>query len=138
VKASFRVFFQVVGLVLLLAGCFTQVMELGQDFSDRVNDRISDTGMVNLSDFTDFDWDKLIIIGPYMNVNNVLAETDVTWQRPIRHIEHSDTIILLLFAFDNRVVAFSHFPRTPVTQVMPMGTSIDRHEAIFVIDLESP
>jgi len=124
-------------LLYFLAGCSgNQVTELGQSFIESVYESIGENRAVNFSEITDFDWEQLVIISPYSTVNNVLVETGLNWRNPVTHIQHSDVNTLLLFAYENNVVAFVHFPRGRVdfVQVVRDGNVFDKSDATFIFD----
>jgi len=120
-----------------LTGCSVQTTELESDFIKRVDYSIDENGSVDFDDIADFEWDKLIVIGPYMTVNHVLEEEGLNWRNPITHIQNSDGNTLLLFSFENNVVEFIHFPRhRDFAQFLQQGShlSVNRDEAVFAFD----
>jgi hypothetical protein len=61
---------------------------------------------------TDFEWDKLYIITPYMPVKDFCKENGIKGVASIdTSIEINDTINLLMFVLDNNVVSYVNFPR---------------------------
>ena len=87
------------------------VTKLDQSFIDDVYKSIIEKGFVDFKKIADFEWERLLIVGPYSNISRVLTEEGLNWQRPVIQIESSDDITLLMFAKKNNVVAFAHYPR---------------------------
>jgi hypothetical protein len=135
-KNMFRVLFFVVALIFVLAGCPTQATELSSDFINQVYDSVNESGMVDFIEVTDFEWEQLVFISPYMTVNSVLEEVGANWARPITHIQHSDVNTLLLFINENDVVAFVHFPRNKLDFVQIIQRNrFSRSDATFMFDV---
>ena len=88
--------------------------ELGSGFNQQVYISIAEHGLVNFDEITDFDWDYLVILGPYTSVANALEYMGFSWHRPVTHVQHSDVQTLLLFVNNNQVVAFTHIIRARV------------------------
>ena len=120
---KYKTTFAFVAAVFLFTGCnaHVQVTQLGQSFIDKVHSRVYENGAIDLAEVTDFEWDRLVFVHPYGNVNNVLEETGTRWRNPVTHIQYSDVSTLLLFVRDDNVIAFVHFPRNKIdiSQLIP-------------------
>lgn len=61
---------------------------------------------------TDFKWDKLYIITPYMPPKDFCKGNGINGVASIdTSIEINDTINLLMFVLDNKIVSYVNFPR---------------------------
>jgi len=112
------------------------VTRLGQSFIDEVYKSFIEKGFVDFNEIADFEWERLLIVGPYSIVNRVLREEGLNWQRPVTHIESSDAITLLMFANKNNVVAFVHYPRGKgdFSQAVQGWAVFNRGEAKFTFE----
>jgi len=112
------------------------VNRLGQSFIGEVYKSIIEKGFVDFNEIADFEWERLIIVGPYSIVNRVLTEEGLNWRRPVTHIESSDVITLLMFANKNHVVAFVHYPRGKgdFSQAVQGWAVFNRGEANFTFE----
>ena len=109
---------------------------LGHGFSRAIEDSLAQNASIDFDAIAPFAWDRLLIIGPYSPIDNILARGDLRWPFPSRAIESTDTITLLLFVRGNRVVAFSELSRS-VFDFASFGHyhgqfSFTRNEAVFV------
>ena len=129
-------------LVLIIVICIflfqtePVVTRLGRSFIDEVYKNIIEKGFVDFNEIEDFEWERLIIVGPYSSVGHVLTEEGLNWQRPFTNIEYSDAITLLMFANKNHVVAFVHYPRDrcDFSQAVQGWAVFNRDEANFTFE----
>ena len=132
-------------LVCLLAACFASASatRLGVDFRDSIFESVSENGQVNFDELADFEWDRLTIVSAYVPLDNMLEEEGLRWSNPDRTNEHNDGCLLLLFSYENQVVAFIQngmchrfFSQTTGTADNRAGpwASFDRNETMFIID----
>ena len=69
--------------------------------------------IVTMSQLTDFEWDKLLIFGPYTSSEGVNSQLGFNWPEAQKTgIDVSETIFLLVFVKDQCVVRYFLFPRT--------------------------
>ena len=67
---------------------------------------------LEFQNITDFKWDKLYIITPYISPKDFCKENGIKGVASIEtSIEINDTINLLIFVLDNKIVSYVNFPR---------------------------
>ena len=105
-------------------------------FVEVVDKNIIEKGFVDFNVIADFEWKRLIIVGPYSNVRRVLTEEGLNWQRPVTYIETSDENTLLMFINKNNVVAFVYYPRGrgDFSQAVQGWAAFNRSEAKFTFE----
>ena len=72
--------------------------------------------ILTMKDLTSFPWEKLYIFPPYTSQSSIEVDLKFSWSEPYLHrwnqsIENNDSITLLIFVQDNRVMAEIYFPR---------------------------
>ena len=79
-------------LLMIIVICFSlfqkeqEVTRLVQSFVEKVDKNIIEKEYVDFNVIADFEWERLIIVGPYSNVRRVLTEEGLNWQRPVTYI----------------------------------------------------
>jgi len=61
---------------------------------------------IDFNDITDFEWSQLLLIKPYMNPRQVFEDEGLQWQNMRTNIQYHDGITLIVFLYNNRIVAF--------------------------------
>ncbi|MCL2217841.1 MAG: hypothetical protein FWB91_12610 [Defluviitaleaceae bacterium] len=121
--------------LLTACGNTQRATELGRNFNQSIYNAVAENGVIDFNNIADFEWEYLIIISPYSIVSRVLDSEGLNWRNPVTHIESSDVNVLLLFSYENNVVAFSHFSRYNIDFVQVVTqyekTVFNRNEAQF-------
>lgn len=59
---------------------------------------------LNLSNYNDFEWDSLIIIGPYSNIEKIATENKLDLANVSKSIESLDNINLIIFLKEKKAI----------------------------------
>lgn len=78
---------------LILTSCSTDDYIL----NSKISAEIIQTKELDLSKYNDFNWDSLIIIGPYSNVEKTALANNLDLSYVSKNIEHADDINLIVF-----------------------------------------
>jgi len=92
----------------------------------------SESEIIDLTKLNNFEWNELIILGPYSVINNVEKELNLDLEN-IREngIEHSDFINLLIFLKDGKSVKISEVSRG-IGDFTNLSQIIEKDKAKFV------
>lgn len=126
-----------VGLSALLAALLVPVMRQMQleraiTRSARMF-RVGYASHIQLADFTDFEWDAVHIFSPYTLPDAVDRSLGFEWTRTVRtSISQNDSVSLLVFVHDGRVVRWIEMPRAPIDfSTVAVGSPYTAEEARF-------
>jgi hypothetical protein len=92
----------------------------------------SETEIIDLSQLNSFEWDELLILGPYSVVDNIEKELNIDLEN-IREngIEYSDFINLLIFLKDSKSIKISEVSRG-IGDFTNLRQIIEKNNARFV------
>lgn len=76
----------------------------------KIVDTIKQSGHVDFSEVTDFEWDTMYIFIPYSNPNNIFKDDGVKSYKSMFNIENLDSINMIAFVKSNKLVAFVELP----------------------------
>lgn len=76
----------------------------------KIVDTIKQSGHVDFSEVTDFEWDTMYIFIPYSNPNNIFKDDGVKSYNSMFNIENLDSINMIAFVKSNKLVAFVELP----------------------------
>ena len=66
---------------------------------------------LNLSNYNEFEWDSLIILGPYSNIEKIKMEKSIDLSNVSNSIEMLDNINLIVFLKEGKAVRYSEISR---------------------------
>jgi uncharacterized protein YebE (UPF0316 family) len=92
----------------------------------------SENEIINLSILNSFEWEELLILGPYSVIDNIEKELNLDLEN-IREngIEYSDSINLLIFIKDGKSIKISEVSRR-IGDFMNLGEIIEKVNAKFI------
>lgn len=73
---------------------------------NRINLEIKKTNSLDLSNYKDFQWDSVILLPPYTNIERVEKENDLDLSGVNEDIEILDTFKILVFLKDRKIVKY--------------------------------
>lgn len=76
-----------------------------------INSEIKKTNSLNFSNYKDFQWDSVILLSPYTYIQRVEKENDLNLSGVSKDIEFSDSINLLVFLKDRKMVKYVEITR---------------------------
>lgn len=76
-----------------------------------INSEIKKTNSLNFSNYKDFQWDSVILLSPYTYIQRVEKENDLDLSGVSKDIEFSDSINLLVFLKDRKMVKYVEITR---------------------------
>lgn len=76
----------------------------------KIVDTLKQSGHVDFSEVTDFEWDTMYIFIPYSNPNNIFKDDGVKSYNSMFNIENLDSINMIAFVKSNKLVAFVEVP----------------------------
>jgi hypothetical protein len=118
---------------------FNEKTMLDYTFSEAIYQNSLVYEKVNFNDIADFEWSQLLLIRSYMNPRQVFEDEGLRWQNIRTSIKYHDGITLIVFLYDNQIVAFRDHSREMGdfladgnTHLIRYGYSIfDRKDANF-------
>lgn len=92
----------------------------------------SDLEIIDLTELNSFEWNELLVLGPYSVIDNVEKELNLDLEN-IREngIEYSDSINLLIFLKDGKSVKISEVSRG-IGNFVNLGQIIKKEKAKFM------
>ena len=91
---------------------------------NRINLEIKKTNSLDLSNYKDFQWDSVILLSPYTYIQRVEKENDLDLSGVSKDIEFSDSINLLVFLKDRKMVKYVEINRV-------LGDFVAEYEVII-------
>ncbi|WP_286907243.1 hypothetical protein [Clostridium sp. UBA1652] len=76
----------------------------------KIVDTLKQSGHVDFSEVTDFEWDTMYIFIPYSNPNNIFKDDGVKSYNSMFNIENLDSINMIAFVKSKKLVAFVEVP----------------------------
>jgi hypothetical protein len=114
--------------ILIVLGIFLLSYGLRIRNSSRLKNKVINTikqsETINFSEVTDFDWDKLYIIQPYSDVNTLLKKDGINGLNKDYAIKLSDSIYMIAFINDNKLIQFIDLPIEYITLIKNMDNPI--------------
>lgn len=89
-----------------------------------INSEIKKTNSLNFSNYKDFQWDSVILLSPYTYIQRVEKENDLNLSGVSKDIEFSDSINLLVFLKDRKMVKYVEINRV-------LGDFVAEYEVII-------
>ena len=108
-------------------------LENDEILKDKIETELSSqSGKVDLAKMTDFEWDSLIILGPYSQIEKIEEELNLNLSNIRQNgIQHSDSYNLIVFLKDKKSVNIVELSRA----MSPGGngkTVISKEKSIFL------
>ncbi len=100
--------------------------------TEKIEEEIrTNPGIVDLSKLADFEWDNMLILGPYSEIDKVETELNIDLEN-IREngIEYDDRINLMIFLKDKKSIKIAELSRT-VGDFLNSRQIIERKKARF-------
>jgi|SRR5690554_77908 len=89
---------------------------------------------LNLSNYNEFEWDSLIILGPYSNIEKIKMEKSIDLSNVSNSIEMLDNINLIVFLKEGKAVRYSEISRN-ITDFNDYQEIIKKENANFILDV---
>ncbi len=123
-----------IGLFLLVfASCkFSNTLESDKKLSTKIETAfVAKDKKVDFSQFDGFNWNQLLILGPYSAVGHIekILKLDLSNIKE-NGIEYSDAFNLLIFIENGKSIKISEVSRS-IEDFTAIGILIDKNEAIF-------
>lgn len=83
-----------------------------KSIESKISVELQNTNELNLSNYNDFDWDSLIILNPYSNIEKIEKEKDINLSDVSTSIEKLDNINLIVFLKKGKAVKYSELNRS--------------------------
>lgn len=123
-------------LILFLFGlisCQDSQLEADQALQEKVENEIRNGSKINFAELTDFEWDQMITLGPYSQVDKIADSLHLDL-RNIRNngIRHSDYYTLVVFLNNKKSVRIIEPPK----RFDRTGVVIPKRESTFKVNKE--
>ncbi|PGS48415.1 hypothetical protein [Bacillus sp. AFS041924] len=95
---------------------------------------------LDFAKITNFKWDKMIIVTPYLNFKDQLRENNINGNVKLNSsIEWNDSIYLVVFTKNNKIVSYVNYERKngDFSFNRPLNLGISQKNAKFKIDREN-
>lgn len=83
-----------------------------KSIESKISEELQNSNELNLSNYNDFDWDSLIILNPYSNIEKIEKEKDINLSDVSTSIEKLDNINLIVFLKKGKAVKYSELHRS--------------------------
>lgn len=83
-----------------------------KSMESKISVELQNTNELNLSNYNDFDWDSVIILNPYSNIEKIEKEKDINLSDVSTSIERLDNINLVVFLKNGKAVKYSEVHRS--------------------------
>ncbi len=91
----------------------------------------SDNGKIDFSQLNDFEWDNLIILGPYSTIEEIGEKLNLNLKNISKNgIRYSDYCDLIVFLKNNKSVKIVELKKA----MQPIRTIINKEKSLFVTD----
>lgn len=100
----------IVFIFLLCVGISCQNIS-DKHLENEIQTEIQETKSINFSNYKDFQWDSVILLSPYTYIQRVEKENDLNLSGVSKDIEFSDSINLLVFLKDRKMVKYVEIDR---------------------------
>ena len=121
-------------LILILFGlisCQDSQLEADQALQEKVENEIRNKSKVNFAEHTDFEWDQMIAIGPYSQVDQIADSLDLDLGNIKNNgIRHSDYYTLVVFLNNKKSVRIIE----PTKRFDRSGLIIPKNQSTFKIN----
>lgn len=106
-------------------------LESDEILSERIKKEIhKENNIINFSSLTNFDWDNLIILGPYTSIEDIEKEFDLDLtninQNGIAYSDHSNLIVFLKKKKSTKIVEISKV-------FIPQRVLISKENSFFIL-----
>jgi hypothetical protein len=92
----------------------------------------SNSEIVDLSELNSFEWNELLILGPYSIINNVEKEQNLDLENIRKNgIEYNDSVNLLIFLKKGKSVKISEVSRG-IGDFMNLGQIVEKSKTKFI------
>lgn len=102
-----RIFSILLLSILLFSCCLND-----KSIESKIVSELQDIKELNLSNYNDFDWDSVIILNPYSNIEKIEKEKDINLSDVSTSIERLDNINLVVFLKNGKAVKYSEVHRS--------------------------
>ena len=132
----------VLSLILLFIACMTweyyNINKVKEDLKlrDKLIGVVKVSEQIEISKVTDFDWDKLYVFTPHAEASKVLRSDNITNSNFTYNIEHDDTINMIAFIKDNKLVSYRNISRSDFEFEYMEGYKVSKDKAIFDVEKE--
>jgi len=90
-----------------------------------------DNGKIDFSQLNDFEWDNLIILGPYSTIEEIGEKLNLNLKNISKNgIKYSDYYDLIVFLKNNKSVKIVELKKA----MQPIRTIINKEKSLFVTD----
>ena len=107
---------KIIGIILVTLTSFLCSCQLKSDksLSEKVEVKFEAEGeTIDLSDLSDFEWDNILILGPYSNIQRIENELKLDLSNIKENgIQYNDSFNLIVFLNDNESVKIIELRRT--------------------------
>ncbi|MDD4387516.1 MAG: hypothetical protein PHD15_07200 [Clostridia bacterium] len=73
-----------------------------------------DFNKIDFKEIVDFNWDTMYVFNPYSNAKDILKKDGVSTYKSKFNIEYSDSVIMIAFVSENKLVTYIELPRNYV------------------------
>lgn len=99
-----------------------------------ISTEIENSNELNLSNYTKIDWDSIIILGPYSNMEEIEKENKIDLSNVSNSIESLDSINLIILLKGSKAVKYSEISRS-IADFNHYKEIIKKDNANFVLEV---
>lgn len=121
----------VIGILFISIISCGYIFQLENDkiLTEKIETELNSNNKVDFAKVTDFEWDGLIILGPYSQVEKIEEELNLNLTNIKQNgITYSDHYDLVVFLKDKKSVKIVELKRA----MHPAGTIIDKDKSTFI------
>lgn len=121
----------ILGIIILFGYYKVNKIEEDIELKKRIVKMIDKSEEVNFQEITDFDWDNIYIFTPYSDPKNIFKEDKIKNYNISFNIEHLDTINMIAFVNQNKLVKFVEINRSDFEFEKIENYKVSKSDAIF-------
>lgn len=134
-KKSINYFYLIIFLGIFLFYIKNNTLKENIVLKNSVMDILNSSTEIDFSKIYGHFWDKLYIIPPYSDMNDILSKYKLSKKTKLNsNIDICDSINLLLFVESNKIVSFLELPREIGFSYLTSPIELDKIDTKFKID----
>lgn len=123
----------ILGFIILFGYYKVNKLEEDIELNKYIVKIVNNSEQVNFQEITDFDWDNIYIFTPYLDPINIFKEDNIKNYNISFNIKHLDTINMIAFVNQNKLVKFVEINRSDFEFEHIENYKVSKNDAIFSV-----
>lgn len=121
---------------VIIVGMKSNRVEENINLENVIINNIKESNSINFADITDFEWDNIYVFTPYSNPKDIFNKDKISTGNFDSRIEFLDTIFMIGFVKDNKLVSFVEIPIEYIEKNAVGNIKFSKEESEFNISKE--